>query len=431
MEWGEVIVLGVSFFLLVGLGVPIALCIGVATLLTMFATMAPMAAMTTEAQRIATGLDSFALLAIPFFIVAGQVMNRGGIARRLIDLARALLGTLPGGLAHINILAAMLFGAISGSAAAAATAVGGTVGPRMKAAGYDTGYAVAANVTSSTMGLIIPPSNSLIIYSLASGGVSIGALFLAGYGPGILIGLLLMVTASIIAIRRGYPTTARAPLTEVFRRLLDALPGLFLLVVVMGGIVAGIFTATEAAAVAVLYATILSFIYREISVRDMPSILLESVVTTSIAMFLIATSMGLSWIMAYIDLPQAITAALVDSTSNTILLLFLMNLLLLVVGMFMDLTPAVLIFTPILLPVAVELGIDPVHFGIIIVLNLSIGLCSPPVGSLLFIGVSVGETTIAKVIPQMIPFYLSMIVALAIVTAFPALSMWLPGVFGF
>jgi tripartite ATP-independent transporter DctM subunit len=342
-----------------------------------------------------------------------------------------MLGTLPGGLAHINIVAAMLFGAISGSAAAAATAVGGTMGPRMKEAGYDTGFSVAANVTSSTTGLIIPPSNSLIVYSLASGGVSIGALFLAGYGPGLLLGLLLMVTASVIAVRRKYPTSGRVGFGEMARRFVDALPSLFLLFVVMGGIVAGVFTATEAAAVAVLYALLLSLLYREFGLRDLPDILLESVVTTSIVLILIGTSMGLSWILAYINLPQELTAALVGFSTHPAGILLLMNLLLLVVGMFMDLTPAVLIFTPILLPVAIELGIDPVHFGIIMVLNLSIGLCSPPVGSLLFIGVSVGETTIAKVVRPMLPFYLAMIVSLIVVSLVPQLSLWLPGAFGF
>lgn len=431
MELTELVVLVLSFLLLAGMGVPVAFCIGLSTLLTMLVAMDVLPAITTEAQRIATGLDSFALLAIPFFILAGQIMNRGGIARRLIDLARALMGTLPGGLAHINIVAAMLFGAISGSAAAAATAVGGTVGPRMKEAGYDTGFAVAANVTSSTTGLIIPPSNSLIIYSLASGGVSIGALFLAGYGPGFLVGLFLMITAGIIAARRGYPTAERAGLGEIARRFLDATPGLLLLVIVMGGIVGGIFTATEAAAVAVLYALLLSLAYREITLRQIPEILVESVVTNAVVMMLIATSMGLSWILAYIQLPQALTAALVGAEASPWVILFLMNLILLLVGMFMDLTPAVLIFTPIMLPVAVELGIDPVHFGIIMVLNLSIGLCSPPVGSLLFIGVSVGETSITRVVPMLIPFFVAMLLALAVVTAAPALSLWLPAQFGF
>jgi tripartite ATP-independent transporter DctM subunit len=379
----------------------------------------------------AVGLDSFALLAIPFFILAGQLMNRGGIARRLIAFAESLVGVLPGGLAHVNIVAAMFFGAISGSSAAAASAVGSVMGPHMDRAGYDRGYAAAVNITSATTGLVIPPSNILIVYSLASGGVSIAALFLAGYIPGLIIGLSLMVVAGVIAYRRGYARAERIRPFVALRRFVDALPSLFLLVVVIGGIVAGIFTATEASAVAVAYAFVLSFLYREIHVSDLPDVLIDTVKMTAIVMLLIGTSMGLSWVMAYENIPQNVSAALLSLAESPILILLAINAILLFVGTFMDMTPAVLIFTPIFLPIAVQMGIDPIHFGIIMVMNLCVGLCTPPVGSVLFIGCSVAQIPITRVIRSLLPLYGAMIVALLIVTFVPELSLWLPRLFGF
>jgi len=431
MAWGDAMVLGGVFMALLVAGVPVAFCIGAATVAAMFLSIEAGPAVTTVAQRMATGLDSFTLLAIPFFILAGQIMNRGGIARRLIDFAKALVGTLPGGLAIVNIVAAMLFGAISGSAVAAASAIGGVMAPRMADEGYDRDYAAAVNITSATTGLIIPPSNILIIYSLASGGVSIAALFLAGYVPGLLVGLLLMLVAGTIAVRRGYPVAERVPLAGVVRSFLSALPSLLLLVVVIGGIVVGIFTATEAAAVAVLYAAVLAFIYREVTPRDVPALLRESATTTAVVMLLIAASIAMSWMMAYLNLPQGVSAALVGLSDNPIVLLLIINFILLAVGTFMDMTPAVLIFTPILLPVAAKIGIDPTHFGIIMVLNLCVGLCTPPVGSVLFVGVGVAQTTIARVIRPLMPLFAAMIVALLVVTYVPALSLWLPRLFGY
>jgi tripartite ATP-independent transporter DctM subunit len=305
------------------------------------------------------------------------------------------------------------------------------MGPRMRDEGYDRDYAAAVNIASATTGLIIPPSNVLIVYSLASGGVSIAALFLAGYVPGILLGLMLMLVAGVIAVRRGYPVADRLPFSVAFRQFVDALPSLFLMVVVIGGIVGGIFTATEAAGIAVLYAGVLSFLYREIGPRDLPAILREAAATTAVVMLLIAASIGMSWMMAYINLPQGVTSALMGLSSNPIVVLLLINLILLVVGTFMDMTPAVLIFTPIFLPVAVSLGIDPTHFGIIMVLNLCIGLCTPPVGSVLFIGVGVAQTTIARVIKPLLPLYAAMFIALLVVTYVPAISLWLPRLFGY
>jgi len=426
-----IFVLILSFVVLLGLGVPVAFAIGLATVATMLVTVDPVPAVTTMAQRMGTGLDSFTLLAIPFFILAGQIMNKGGLARRLIDFAKATFGMVPGALAYVNVMAAMLFGAISGSAVASASAVGGMLGPRMKEEGYDPGFGAAVNITAATTGLIIPPSNVLIIYSLASGGVSIAALFIAGYLPGLLVGFLLMAVSGVWAWRKGYPVSGRTSLGELARTLLGALPSMFLLVVVIGGIVAGVFTATEAAAVAVAYALVLAFVYREIGVRDLPQILLDSSATTAIVALLIATSMGMSWILAYENIPQGVSATLVALTDNPILILLIINVILLAVGTFMDMTPAILIFTPIFLPIAIDLGIDPIHFGIIMVLNLCIGLCTPPVGSVLFVGCGVAGTSITQVIRPLLPLFIAMIVGLFIVTYFPGLSLWLPGLFGY
>ncbi|MCB0607488.1 MAG: TRAP transporter large permease [Lewinella sp.] len=427
----EILILVLSFVILIAIGVPIAWSIGISSVFTMLVSIPVIPSFTTVAQRMATGLDSFALLAIPFFVLAGQIMNRGGIARRLIDFAKALVGSLPGGLAHVNIMAAMLFGAISGSAAAAASAIGSFMTKTMEKEGYSRQFAAAVNITSSTTGLVIPPSNILIVYSLASGGASIAALFLAGYIPGILTGVLLMVVAAFWARYRKFPTGERTKLREVVRAFVHAFPSLLLLVVVIGGIVVGIFTATEASAVAVLYCLVLTFIYREVSLRDLPDILLGSVGTTAIVTLLIGASMSMSWIMAYENIPQNITDFMLSISDNKVVILLIINLLLLFVGVFMDMTPAVLIFTPIFLPVVTKLGIDPIHFGIIMVLNLCIGLCTPPVGSLLFIGVSVANTSIQKVLKPLLPLFLAMLVALMLVTYIPALSMWLPRVFGF
>ena len=430
MEVAAVLVLAVSFVALLALGVPVAYAIGLATAATILTSVEPTAALTTVSQRMATGLDSFTLLAIPFFILAGQLMNRGGIAARLIDFAKSLLGTLPGGLALVNVLASMLFGAISGSAVAAASAIGTTLGPRMEAEGYDRDFAAAVNITAATTGLIIPPSNVLIVYSLASGGASIAALFLAGYVPGIVVGGLLMAVAGVTAARRGYPVGERVPLAAVGRRLWAALPSLLLLVVVIGGIVAGVFTATEAAAVAVLYAGALAFAYRGVRLRDLPQILLDSAATTAVVLLLIAVSVAMSWVMAYVNLPQAISAG-VGGFDNPLVVFLLINVVLLVVGTFMDMTPAVLIFTPIFLPLVVALGMDPVQFGIVMVLNLCVGLCTPPVGSVLFVGVGVAGTTIDRVVRPLVPFFVAMVVGLVLVTLVPALSLWLPRLFGY
>jgi tripartite ATP-independent transporter DctM subunit len=432
MEISHILVLAGSFVFLLIWGVPVSFCIGISTVLTMLMSIDAGPAVTTVAQRMATGLDSFALLAIPFFILSGQMMNKGGIARRLIDFAKCLVGMFPGGLAFVHILAAMLFGSISGSAVASSAAIGGFMIPQMKKEGYDLEYSAAVNITSATTGLIIPPSNILIVYSLASGGVSIGALFVAGYLPGVLIGVSLMAVAGLIAYRRHYPTAPRVAFRAGALRFLDAIPSLFLVVLVIGGIVAGYFTATEASAIAVLYTFILSvLVYREVKWREIPKILVDTSATTAIVMLLIGTSMGMSWVMSYETIPQNVSAALMALSDSRIIILLIINLLLLLVGTFMDMTPAVLIFTPIFLPVVAKMGVDPIHFGIIMVLNLSIGLCTPPVGSVLFIGCGIAGTSITRVIRPLLPLFIAMLISLLLITFLPGISLFLPRLFGY
>ncbi|MEH6405686.1 MAG: TRAP transporter large permease [Leeuwenhoekiella sp.] len=425
----EIVILVVVFFVLLSIGVPVAWSIGISCLLTIMVSIDSLASFTTIAQRMATGLDSFSLLAIPLFVLAGQIMNQGGIALRLINFAKALIGSLPGGLIYVNVIAAMLFGAISGSAVAATSAIGGILGPFMEKENYSKEFGAAINITSSTTGLIIPPSNVLIVYSLASGGVSIASLFLAGYIPGILMGLALMLTASFWIKKKKYPPGPSSSFGKIIKTFLDAFPSLLLLVVVIGGIVTGIFTATEASGIAVLYTLVLSFIYRELHVSKLYSIFLSSVGTTAIVMLLIATSMSMSWVMSFENIPQNVSEALLGLSDNKIVILIIINVLLLFVGTFMDMTPAVLIFTPIFLPVVVNLGVDPVQFGIMMVMNLCVGLCTPPVGAVLFIGVGVAKTTIQKIMKPLLPLYVVMAIVLLLVTFIPAISLWLPELF--
>ncbi len=429
MAFTEVLILVFSFLIFLSLRVPIAWAIGLAGLFTLLVSMPFLPSVTTMAQRMATSLDSFTLTAIPFFILAGQIMNRGGIAVRLINFAKAIVGPLPGGLAFVNIISCMLFGAISGSAAAAASAIGGFMNPMMEKEGYSKPFSAAINITSATTGLIIPPSNVLIVYSLASGGVSIAALFIAGYIPGILLGLALMLVAAVYSIIKKYPTDKLVSVKEFFKRLVAAFPSLMLLVVVIGGIVIGMFTATEASAIAVVYTLILGFVYKEIKIKDIPSILLETTKTSAIVLVLVATSIAMSWVMSYENIPQEISNALLSVSDNPIVILIFINLILLFVGVFMDMTPAVLIFTPIFLPVVITLGMDPIHFGIIMILNLCIGLCTPPVGSVLFIGCSVAQLKIQQVVKPLIPLFVVMIIVLVIITYFPNITLWLPKVF--
>ena len=431
MEFLGVFVLTISFLLFIGLGTPIAWSIVISSFLSLFVSLPSIITATTIAQRMATALDSFALLAIPFFILAGQLMSNGGIAHRLIRFAKTLVGSLPGGLALINIISAMLMGAIAGSAMASASAMGSILGPEMKKEGYDKEYGAAVNITSSTIGLIIPPSNVLIIYSLASGGVSIAALFLAGYIPGILTGLFLMVVAFFWAKKKGYPTSNKSNIKDVVSSFIDALPSLLLLFIVIGGIVMGFFTATEASAIAVLYALVLGIIYNEIKINELSSIILSSTKTSSIVLLLVTCSICMSWVMSFENIPQALSIFILNISGNKLIVLMMINLILLFVGIFMDITPAVLIFTPIFLPIIKSIGIDPIQFGIMMVLNLCIGLCTPPVGSVLFVGIGVVKTSIEKVIKPLLPLFIAMILSLMLITFFPQITLWLPRQFGF
>jgi len=419
------LLLVVTFLLLLVMNVPIAVSIALATFVAILAEGSDPSIVV--ASKMANGVNSFALLAIPFFILSGHLMGKGGMAGRLIDFAGTLVGFLPGGLAYVNTLTCMLFGSISGSAAAAVSSVGGFMIPEMNRKGYNREFNVAVTTTAATTGLMIPPSNVMIVYSVAAGSVSIAAMFMAGVLPGILTGLFIMFVCGWVAFRKKYPCEERASFKEILISFKRAFLSLFLVVIVIGGILKGIFTATEAAAISVLYAFILSaVVYREVKIKMLPDLLLQTGITTAVVMLLIGASSGMGWIMTMANIPQTVSAALLGLSDNPILILLAINLLLIFVGTFMDMTPAVLIFTPIFLPVAQSLGMHEVHFGIMMIVNLSIGLCTPPVGTCLFIGCGVGKTTIAKVTKTMLLFFGAMVAALLVITYVPQVSLWLP-----
>jgi tripartite ATP-independent transporter DctM subunit len=421
------LVVGFGFLLLID--VPIAVAIAMATFLCIYASGGD--ATYTVALKMANGIDSFTLLAIPFFILSGLLMGQGGIARRLIDFAAACVGRFPGGLAYVNTMTCMLFGSISGSAAAAVSSVGGFMIPEMNRKGYPRDFNVALTVTSATTGLIIPPSNIMIVYAVAAGGVSIVGLFLAGILPGVLVGLCLMTVCFFWAKGRKLEREPAVSWNELLNSFTRAVPSLLLVIVVIGGILGGVFTATEAAAIAVAYAFFLAvLVYREVKLSDLPAILLKGAITTSVVMLLIGASSGMSWLLTTQNVPQQVSTSLLAMSDNPLVILMAINLLLLVVGTFMDMTPAVLIFTPIFLPVVVELGMDPLQFGIVMITNLCVGLCTPPVGTCLFLGCGVGKTTIANVTPSLLPFFAAMIAALLMITYVPGLSLWIPSLFG-
>ena len=419
------LILVFMFLLLLVMNVPIAVSIAMASFVAILASGADPTIVV--ASKMANGVNSFALLAIPFFILSGHLMGKGGMARRLIDFAATLVGFLPGGLAYVNTLTCMLFGSISGSAAAAVSSVGGFMIPEMNRKGYNREFNVAVTTTAATTGLMIPPSNVMIVYSVAAGSVSIGAMFMAGVLPGILTGLFIMFVCGWVAFRRKYPCEERSSLKEVLISFKRAFLSLFLIFIVIGGILRGIFTATEAAAISVVYALILSsFIYREVKIKMLPALFLQTGITTAVVMLLIGASSGMGWILTVANIPEAVSSAVLGLSENPILVLLMINLLLIFVGTFMDMTPAVLIFTPIFLPVAQALGMHEVHFGIMLIANLCIGLCTPPVGTCLFIGCGVGKTTIAKVTKTMLLFFGAMFAALLIITFVPKVSLWLP-----
>lgn len=427
----SILVLIATFVALLLLGTPIAIGIAVATFSAMLVTIDFTPAAMTVAQRMGGGLNSFGLLAIPFFILSGLLMGRGGIAHRLIEFAKVIVGMLPGGLAFVNILSCTLFGAISGSAVAATSAIGSVMIPVMNKEGYDNDFNAAVTVASSTTGLLIPPSNILIVYSLASGGVSIAALFVAGYLPGLLVTVSLMAVCAVYAKIHGYPVGAVPTFSDFVKKSLDAIPSLLLIILIIGGIIGGFFTATEASVISVLYAFGLSvFVYKEIKLPELPAILTKSVETTAIVVFLIGASTAMSWMLSYENIPQTISASLMGLSDNPFIILLTINCILLCVGIFMDITPAVLIFTPIFLPVVIQLGMSPLHFGIMMVLNLCIGLCTPPVGTVLFVGCGIAKTTIAKMVKPLMPMYFAMLCVLMLVTYVPEISEYLPRLFG-
>ena len=419
---------GVVFFLVIG--APIAIAVGISSFGAMMVILPAQGAMVTSAQRIFVGLDSFALLAIPFFILAGNIMNNGGIAIRLINFSKIVSGFFPGSLAQTNVVSNMLFGSISGSGVASAAAIGGIMSPIQEKEGYDKRFSTAVNIASAPTGMLIPPSNTLIVYATVAGSVSISALFMGGYIPGILWGLGVMTVAGIMAKRRGYIAKNRMTLKECMQVTVDALPGLSLIIVVIGGILGGVFTATEASAIAVVYSLILSAMYRSLDFTKLPDILLQSAKMTAIVIFMLATSSIMSWVMAFTQIPGMIADFLLGLTDNPIIILLIINVILLFVGTFMDPTPAVLIFTPIFLPICMGLGMDPVQFGILLVFNLSLGTITPPVGPILFTGCKVSGISIDSVIKTLLPFFVVIFGVLMLVTYIPAISMTLPELMG-
>ena len=413
-------------------GVPIAVALGVSSVCAILPIMDFDVAVLTGAQRIFSGISVFSLLAIPFFILAGNIMNKGGIAIRIINLAKVITGRTPGALAQTNILANMLFGAISGSGTAAASAMGSIIGPIEKEEGYDPSFSAAVNVATAPTGLLIPPSNVMITFSLVSGGASVAALFMAGYIPGILWGLACMAVVYCMAKKRGYRSTTKYTAGEALKIFFQALPCLLLIIIVIGGIIAGIFTATEGSVVAVVYSLVLSLVfYKSIKLKDLPKIFIESAEMTGIIIFLIGVSGIMSWVMAFTNIPEAVSAGMLAISDSKIVILLLINVILLVVGTFMDMTPAVLIFTPIFLPICEALGMNMIHFGIMMIFNLCIGTITPPVGTNLFVGVKVGGVKIETVIRQLLVYFAAIFVVLLLVTYIPQLSLWLPSLMGY
>jgi len=412
---------------LMALGVPISYSIAISSLAAILQTVPLDVSVLTAAQRTFVGMSKFSLTAIPFFILAGNLMNQGGIAKRLVDFVMAILGKLPGALLVTNVGTNALFGAISGSASAAAAAVGSMVREGEEEAGYDPAVCAATNAASAPSGLLIPPSNALITYSLASGGTSVAALFMAGYVPGILWAFMCVIGAIIIAKKKGYKgTPGKFSWANLGKKTLAAIPSLSLIIVVIGGIIAGIFTATEGSAIAVVYALILGICYKNITLKGLWKIIVDSAKMSGMVIFIIGVSNILGWVMAFTQIPQAISAALLGITDNQIVILLIMNVILLISGTFMDVTPAILIFTPLFLPVVKTFGMHPVHFGLILVYNLCIGNITPPVGNTLFVAIKVGKTTLGKVMPYMLIYYALILLGLMAVTYIPAVSTGLP-----
>lgn len=433
MQIQAAIVLVVIFFFMLAMSVPISFSIIASALITIIMFLNPQFGMFISAQKMASGIDSFSMLAVPFFILAGQLMSSGGIARKLINLAMLILGKVPGSLALTNIAGNAMFGSLSGSGIAAATAIGGVMNPLEKEEGYDPGFSAATNIATAPVGQLIPPTNSFIVYSAASGGASVATLFMAGWIPGLLWAFCCMVVAFFYAKKKGYVVKRTEKITagEAAKTVLDAIPSLLLIVIVIGGILSGVFTPTEAAGVAVAYAFILAvFVYKNIKLSQMKDVLVSTATMTTIVMLIIGASSVLSFVLSFTGLPQAISNLMLGLTTNKVILLLLINIILLVVGTFMDMAPALLIFTPIFLPVAQSVGMDAIQFGVMIVMNLSIGTITPPVGSVLFVGCSVAELKVEDVIKRLLPYFAAICVSLLFVTFVPAVSTWLPTVLG-
>lgn len=424
------IIMTVLLIVMLVMGASISIAIGLSSAVAMLCMLPVDISLITSAQRIFTGANSFSLIAIPFFILAGNIMNNGGIAVRLVNVAKVLSGRMPGALAQSNVVANMMFGAISGSGAAAAAAIGGTMGPLEEQEGYDKVFSAAVNIASAPTGMLIPPSNLMIVYSTVAGSVSVAALFVAGYVPGILWGIGVMALVAYFAKKKGYVSEERVDLKTALHVIVDAIPSLLLIVIIIGGILGGVFTATEGSAIAVVYATVLSLIYKNIKLRDLPGIILESAKMTGIITFMIGLSSIMSWGMSFTGIPDMIGSGILALTSNKYAILILMNIIILIVGTFMDPTPAILIFTPIFLPVCQSFGMNPIHFGIMISFNLCIGTITPPVGSILFTGCKVGGVSIENVMRQLLPYFSVILLLLILVTYVPAVSMTLPTLAG-
>ena len=424
------IVMIALIFVTLALGFPIGLSIGIGSAVAVYIIMPNTGSVMVSAQKMFQSVNSFALLAIPFFVLAGNLMNSGGIARRLVGCAKLIAHRLPGALAQTNIVANMLFGAMSGSGVAAAVAMGGILGPLEKEDGYSDEYIAVCNIASGPTGMMIPPSNIMIVYSTVAGSVSIAALFMAGYVPGILWGLGCMIVAGVMAKRRGYVSKDHYTFKFVMKTLWEGIPSLLMIVIVIGGILGGIFTATEGSAIAVAYALILSFIYRNITIKDLPRIIFESVKTTAVIEYLVCVSGIMGYIMSYTHIPSLVANAILGLTTNKYIILLIMNVILLVIGCFMDPTPAVLIFTPIFLPIVQTWGMHPVHFGLMMIMNLCVGTLTPPVGAILFAGCRTHGVKIEQIIKMLLPFFIVILVCLLLITYVPWLSMFIPQALG-
>lgn len=419
------------FVVLLAMGAPIGICIVIASFSTMMLVLPFDISMFATAQKMFSSLDSFALLAVPFFVLSGVIMNSGGIAARLVNFAKLFTGKLPGSLSYTNIVGNMMFGAISGSAIAASTSIGGVMVPMSAREGYDRGFAAAVNIASAPTGMLIPPTTAFILYALASGGTSIAALFAGGLVAGVLWGVGCMLVTLMVAKRRNYRVFFTVQKGMALKVAVEAIPSLLLIVIIVGGIVQGIFTAIEASAIAVVYTLLLTMVfYRTLKIKDLPSILLQTVIMTGVIMFLLATSSAMSFSMSITNIPAALSDMILGISANKLVILLVITVFLLIIGAFMDIGPAILIFTPILLPIMTKLGVDPVHFGIIMIYNLAIGTITPPVGSGLYVGASVGKVKVEDVIKPLMPFYGAIIGVLLLITYIPEITLFLPRLLG-